>query len=148
MSALGNGSGNAGTGSGGVLSALPALNQAGLGNIAGVLQYCMKNNYLGSGASSIADSLLHRAPGNANNAGYQEGAQGLLNMGRGQSYSLNGPNSMNGAGNYNGRNGPANYNGSGYNNGSGNPNNTVNGLKNQVTQRVCDVILQHARSLL
>ncbi|MGD9509199.1 MAG: hypothetical protein AB7X49_11680, partial [Geminicoccaceae bacterium] len=43
---------------------LPSVDQASTGNLAGVLQYCIENNYLGGGdASSVEQSLLGKADG-------------------------------------------------------------------------------------
>ena len=42
-------SGVLGGGKGGAVGGLPSLDQASPSNIAGVLQYCVKNNYLGGG---------------------------------------------------------------------------------------------------
>lgn len=117
----GQGSGTAG-GQGGGLGgglggSLPSVGQASPGNTAGVLQYCVKNNYVSGGnATSVKDSLMSKvngSGGSANDSGLQAGNNGILNTGNGQSYSL----------------------------GSG-------GIKAQITQKICDQILQHAKSLL
>jgi hypothetical protein len=93
---------------------LPSVGQAGAGNTAGVLEYCMKNKYLGGGgASSVKDSLLGKVTGQSNDSGYRQGSSGLLQTGNGQSYSLGG-----------------------------------DGIKGQITQKICDQILQHGKSLL
>ena len=85
------------------------------GNTAGVLDYCIKNKYLGSGsASSVKDSLLGKVTGQSkNDSGYREGSNGMLQTGNGQDYSLGG-----------------------------------DGIKAQITQKDCDQVLQHAKSLL
>jgi hypothetical protein len=116
------GAGQSGT-SGGTLGALggagrlPSVGQAGTSNTAGVLQYCIQNKYLGSGgASSVKDSLMGKVTGSGkstNDSGFQEGSQGLLHTGNGQSYGLGG-----------------------------------DGIKAQITKKVCDQVLQHAKSLL
>ena len=62
-------------------------------NVAGVLQFCIKNNYLGgSSASSVKDSLMSKLPGGASssNGGYTDGANGILDTGSGQKLSLGG----------------------------------------------------------
>jgi hypothetical protein len=96
---------------------IPSVGQAGLGNTAGVLQYCIQNKYLGSGgASSIKDSLMSKVTGSGkgtNDSGFHDGTQGLLNTGNGQSFGLGG-----------------------------------DGIKAQITKKVCDQILQHAKSFL
>jgi hypothetical protein len=95
-------------------SGMPSVGQAGAGNTAGVLEYCVKNKYLGSGgASSVKDSLLGKVSGKSNDSSYKQGSNGLLQTGNGQSYSLGG-----------------------------------SGIKAQITQKVCDQVLQHGKSLL
>jgi hypothetical protein len=99
-------------GAGGV----PSVSQTSPSNTAGVLQYCVRNNYVGGGASSVKDSLVSKMTGSGqttNDSGYKAGSNGMLDTGNGQSYSLGG-----------------------------------GGIKAQVTQKVCDLILQHAKSLL
>ncbi len=73
---------------------LPMVDQAGPANVAGVLEYCVKNNYLGSGdAASVQQSLLGKL-GGAEEAekdpGYEAGLGGLLDTGGGDSFSLSG----------------------------------------------------------
>jgi hypothetical protein len=60
---------------------LPGGGQSGsTGNVAGILQYCVKNNYLGgdSGASGIASKLLGKTDGGSSNSDYSSGAEGIL----------------------------------------------------------------------
>ncbi|SIO18050.1 DUF2501 domain-containing protein [Paraburkholderia phenazinium] len=62
-------------------------------NVAGVLQFCIKNNYLGgNSASSVKDSLMSKLPGGASNSssGYTDGANGVVDTGSGQKLSLGG----------------------------------------------------------
>jgi hypothetical protein len=109
MDQLKGAAGGAGGLSGG---GIPSVGQAGAGNTAGVLEYCIKNKYLGSGgASSVKDSLLGKVPGQSSDSGYREGSSGMLQTGNGQGYSLGG-----------------------------------DGIKGQITQKVCDQVLQHAKS--
>ncbi len=98
---------------GGLGSALPSVDKASPTNLAGLIQYCIQNNYLGGGAASVKDSLLGRAPGGASDSQFKAGSNGLLQTGQGQNFGLGG-----------------------------------GGLKAQVTQKVCDLVLQHAKSLL
>ncbi|MFO1049154.1 MAG: DUF2501 domain-containing protein [Geminicoccaceae bacterium] len=108
-------------GKGGGLSALggglPDLGQASTGNLAGVLQYCIKHKYLGGGdASSIEQSLMGKlggASGAKKDKGFTSGAGGLLQTGGGKSVALGG-----------------------------------DGLQQKVTDQVCDLVLEHAQSLL
>lgn len=62
------------------------------GNIAGLLQFCIKNNFLKGGeSSSIKDQLMGKLGGTpAPDSGYAEGAQGLLKSGDGKQLDLSG----------------------------------------------------------
>jgi hypothetical protein len=122
MDRLKDAAGSAEGGSSGVLGGLggagmPAVGQATPGNTAGVLQYCIKNKFVGGGgAASVKDSLMSKVTGGGqgtNDSGYKAGSSGLLQTGNGQNFSLGG-----------------------------------DGLKAQITQKVCDQVLQHAKSLL
>ena len=61
------GSGQSGGLLGGSGGGLPSVAQASPSNTAGVLQYCMRNNYVGgSDASSVKDLLLSKVTGASN----------------------------------------------------------------------------------
>jgi hypothetical protein len=87
-----------GTSSGGVGNLSSALSGGSVtssnsSNVAGVLQFCIKNNYLGgNSASSVKDSLMSKLPGGASNSNssYTDGANGILDTGSGQKLSLGG----------------------------------------------------------
>jgi len=96
----GNGSGGgsgglgglAGSGGGGMPS-LQSLSSGSTGNVAGVLEFCVKNNYLGggSGAASVKDKLLGKLGGApASDPGYSEGAKGILSSAEGGKLDLSG----------------------------------------------------------
>lgn len=72
--------------------AMPALGTSTIGNAAGVLQYCIKNNYLAGGeATSIKDKLLGQITGQKpQQTGYANGAKGLLQGEDGKSLNLKG----------------------------------------------------------
>lgn len=95
----------------------PSVNQASPMNIAGLLQYCVKNNYLSGGsATSVKDSLVNKVTGSGkstSDSGFQAGNAGMLESGNGQSVSLGG-----------------------------------GGIKEQITRKVCDQVLQYGKSLL
>jgi hypothetical protein len=109
--------GGGGGGAAGALlgGGLPSVSQAGTGNVAGVLKYCIQHKYLGGGsASGVSDGLLGKLPGRgANDPGYQSGSRGLLDTGGGQNFNLGG-----------------------------------GGLKDQLSNQLCDQVLQRAKSLL
>ncbi|MDX3907293.1 MAG: DUF2501 domain-containing protein [Pigmentiphaga sp.] len=97
-------------------SSLPSLGSVGSGNIAGVLTYCAKNNYLGGGASSVKDKILGQLGGEQqaqSDPGYQEGLSGILGGNSGKKVELGG-----------------------------------GGLKQQLTEKVCDQVLKYGQSLL
>ncbi|AOI57616.1 DUF2501 domain-containing protein [Burkholderia diffusa] len=89
--ALGNlgGLGGALTG-GGASSLMPGST----GNVAGLLQFCIQNNYLGGasgGASSVKDALMGKLGGDASSdSGYTSGASGILDAGNGSKLDLSG----------------------------------------------------------
>ncbi len=113
--------GGGGSGSGGGMMGsmgLPSVGAASPNNLAGLLQFCVQNNYLGgTDASSVQSSLLSKFDGSpqppAQNSGFASGASGILNTGNGQSTTLGG-----------------------------------SGIKAQITKKVCDMVLQHAQSQL
>ncbi|HKT95912.1 MAG TPA: DUF2501 domain-containing protein [Paraburkholderia sp.] len=70
-----------------------SLTSGSLGNVTGLLQYCIKNNYLNTdSASSVKDSLLSKLPGGASttDSGYTQGANGILTAGNGSQLDLSG----------------------------------------------------------
>jgi len=112
------------TGSGGAASALGDLasgnlKSGSLGNATGVLQYCIKNNYLsGNGVTALKDKLTSRISGSSGqpaekNEDFLSGAKGLLKTGDGKSVDLSG-----------------------------------SGLKEQVTKKACDAVLAQAKGFL
>ena len=121
--ALGSGSSSrsAASGLGGGLGSklggmsMPSVGSASSGNIAGVLQYCVRNNYLGGSSTSSTESgLLGKLGGGATRSSqFESGDKGVLQTGNGQDVSLGG-----------------------------------GGLKGQMTQKVCDQVLKHAKSLI
>jgi hypothetical protein len=95
------------------------LTAGSMGNVAGLLQYCIGNNYLGGqGAASLRDQLVGKLPGGrqTQDPGYSDGAKGLLHGSNGNLMDLNGA----GAG----------------------------GIKAQLAKKACDTILNQARSFL
>jgi hypothetical protein len=68
--------------------AMPAIGNNTVGNAAGVLQYCVQNNYLGGDATSLKDKLLAKVTGQPKQqTGFANGAKGLL-QGSGSSFDL------------------------------------------------------------
>jgi Protein of unknown function (DUF2501) len=80
---------------GGMSSALSgqSLTAGSTGNVAGVLEFCIKNNYLsGNGASSVKDSLMSKLPAgsSSSDSGYTDGAKGILKSSDGKQLDLSG----------------------------------------------------------
>ena len=102
-------------GGGGMLGqGLPNVSSAGTSNTAGVLSYCVKNNYLkGDGAQSATSALstLTGKSGTQSSDGFTAGQQGNLETGNGGNFSMS-------------------------------------GLQDQAKSKVCDMVLQHAQSML
>jgi hypothetical protein len=72
-------------------SSLQALTSSSTGNVAGVLQFCVKNNYLDPSASSVKDGLMSKLGGSSStDSGYTDGAKGILNSGSGKQVDLSG----------------------------------------------------------
>jgi Protein of unknown function (DUF2501) len=70
---------------------LDSLSSGSTSNVAGVLEYCIKNNYLGGGASSVKDGLMSKLGGSASSdSGYTSGAKGILDSGNGKQVDLSG----------------------------------------------------------
>ncbi len=89
---LGAGAG-AGAGGAGALSALGLSPSATAGNAAGVISYCMKNNYLNADkAAQVKDQLLGKLgmqkQEEPKDTGFQNGLGGLVTGSNGKSFSI------------------------------------------------------------
>jgi len=118
----------AGTSSAGGLGGLGGLAGGGdlssaasgsLGNAAGIVEFCFKNNYLsGDAASSVKDQLMGKLGGDSESdkdkSDYADGAKGLLKTGDGNSVDLA----------------------------------QMGNLKKSVTKKACSSVLDHAKSFL
>lgn len=95
-----------------------ALVSGSAGNAAGIIEYCVRNNYLsGDAAESVKAGLLgklgqEKAP--ADDPGFASGAKGLLQTGDGKSVDLA----------------------------------QFGDMKKSLTRKACDSVLEHAKSLL
>ena len=92
----GGGSSSSGSGGlgglGGVLSG-QSMTSGSTGNVAGILEFCIKNNYLsGNAASGVKDALMGKLPGGSakSDSGYGDGAKGILNSTGGNKVDLGG----------------------------------------------------------
>ncbi|RUL77740.1 DUF2501 domain-containing protein [Dyella choica] len=97
-----------------------SMSSGSIGNVAGLLQYCVKNNYLGgdSGASGLAGKLLGKTDGGSGNADYQSGLGGILKGSNGKSTDLS-------------------------NVGGGNSD-----LKSKITTKACDIVLKQGQKFI
>ena len=81
------------TGSLGDLS-LQSLTSGSTGNVAGLLDFCIKNNYLGAGgAESIKDKLMDKLGGPSkasSDSGFASGSRGILQNSHGKTLDLSG----------------------------------------------------------
>lgn len=75
---------------------MPSIGTSTMGNAAGVLEYCVKNNYLSADAAGgVKDKLLGAVTGQKpQETGYASGVQGMLQGGDGKSLSLDSVNSQ------------------------------------------------------
>jgi hypothetical protein len=87
--------GSSGTGlkdlAGGLTGHMPA--SGSVGNVAGLLQYCVNNNYLiGGGAEGVREKLMGKVPGasTGSDPGYSDGAKGVLHSTDGKQMDLSG----------------------------------------------------------
>ena len=95
-----------------------SVTSSSLGNVAGVLQFCVKKNFLAGGnsaaATSVKDSLVEKLGGPTSaDSGFKAGARGIVDGGKGAKLDL-----------------------------------SSSGLKDQVIQQVCDKILAQGKSML
>jgi hypothetical protein len=68
-----------------------SLTSGSVGNVAGLLEFCVKNNYLGGGdAAAVKDKLMGKISGAAPEAdpGYGDGAKGVLHSTSGKHLDL------------------------------------------------------------
>jgi hypothetical protein len=100
-----------------------SMQSGSMGNVAGLLQYCVKNNYLGgaSGASGIQNQLLGKMHGQSSapatsDPGYMSGAKGILQGGNGKTMDLS---SVGGG---------------------------SSDMKSKITTKVCDSVLKQGKS--
>ena len=88
----GSGASGALGGLGGALSG-QSMTAGSTGNVAGILEFCIRNNYLsGNAASGVKDALMGKLPGGSakSDSGYGDGAKGILNSAGGNKLDLGG----------------------------------------------------------
>lgn len=88
----GSGASGALGGLGGALSG-QSMTAGSTGNVAGILEFCIRNNYLnGNAASGVKDALMGKLPGGSakSDSGYGDGAKGILNSAGGNKVDLGG----------------------------------------------------------
>ena len=104
-----------------------SLASGSAGNAAGVIEFCMKNNFLGGDASGVKDQLVGKLGGEEKakaDPGYQEGIKGMLAGGDGKATDLT---SLGGGGATGG---------------------ALGDMKGKLTKQACSAVLDNAKSLL
>jgi hypothetical protein len=101
------------------LGSLSSITAGSIGNAVGIIEYCVKNNYLsGDNASSVKDQLMGKMTASGdqpaeNNPDYISGARGIVTGSSGQSVDL-----------------------------------SMAGLKDKAVKKICKKILDQANSML
>jgi hypothetical protein len=142
-----------GSGAGG-LAGMGGMTSNSMGNVAGLLQYCIGNNYLsGEGAASVKDKLMGKLPGGTPSAdrGYTDGQKGLLHGSNGKLLDLGGGASGEGAEGGEGGDVGASEGGRGVAGavaGVAGGTGGTGGLTADLKKKVCDTVLAQAKSFL
>ncbi|MDE1172237.1 MAG: DUF2501 domain-containing protein [Parvibaculaceae bacterium] len=88
------GSASGGAGGLGSLLSSGSLTSGSTDNVAGILQFCVQNNYLSADAASgVKDQLLQKINGGTaptSDSAYKDGANGILNSSNGSKIDLDG----------------------------------------------------------
>lgn len=143
---------------GGMIPGGGSMTSGSMGNVAGLLQYCMKNNYLGgdSGASGIQSQLMGKlGGGSASNSSSNSSGSGTSDM-LGQLTGSKKKSSDSMASTGSGSNDPGYLSGAKGilqgNSGQSVDLNSVGGgssdMKSQITTKVCDTVLKQGKSFL
>jgi hypothetical protein len=144
---------------GGMIPGGGSMTSGSMGNVAGLLEYCVKNNYLGgdSGASGIKDQLLGKMGGgsssNASNSSQGSSTSDMLGQLTG---SKSKSSSSNGSSGGSATSDPGYLNGAkGILQGSNGQSMDLNSLgggssdmKSQLTKKACDTVLKQGKSFL
>lgn len=110
-----------------------SMTSGSMGNVAGLLQYCIGNNYLSAdSAGSVKDQLMGKLPGGAQtqDPGYSDGLKGLLHGSNGKQMDLSSAASAVG--------------GAGGSSASGG----ASSITGDVTKKACESVLSQAKSFL
>lgn len=70
-----------------------SLASGSIGNVAGLLEFCVKNNYLGGGAASVKDALMGKIGSRSvlkADSSYTQGGMGILKSSDGHQIDLSG----------------------------------------------------------
>jgi len=143
---------------GGMIPGGGSMTSGSMGNVAGLLQYCVKNNYLGgdSGAAGIQNQLMGKLGAGGSNSSSSSSGSGTSDM-LGQLTGKKKPSSdSSGAATGGATNDPGYLSGAKGilqgSNGQSMDLNSVGGgssdLKSQITTKVCDTVLKQGKSFL
>jgi hypothetical protein len=116
------------------VAGLAGMQSGSMGNVAGLLQYCIGNNYLsGEGAASVKNKLMGKLPGGAQtrDPGYSDGRKGLLHGRNGELVDLGGGQGDEGS-----------------SEGGSRSSDAGGALSADLKKRACDTILSQAKSFL
>jgi hypothetical protein len=114
-----------------------SMTSGSIGNVAGLLKYCIGNDYLsGTNASKVQNMLMGKLPGGAQtkDPAYSDGEKGLLHATDGNTLDLNGGSS--GSSGASGATGAIGATGA-----SGD-------IQAELTKTACDTVLAQAKSFL
>ncbi|WP_430391902.1 DUF2501 domain-containing protein [Dyella sp. 20L07] len=140
---------------GGMIPGGGSMTSGSMGNVAGLLEYCVKNNYLGgdSGASGIKDQLLGKMGGGSSQATSSSQSSsagdmlGKLTGNKSKSSSDSSGNPTSDSGYLSGAKGILQGN-----NGQTTDLSSIGGgssdMKSKITKKVCDTVLKQGKSFL
>jgi hypothetical protein len=141
---------------GGMIPSGGSMTSGSMGNVAGLLEYCMKNNYLGgdSGASGIKDQLMGKMGGSGTSSGSSNQSASTSDMLGDLTGSKKKPTSSSSGGDP--TSDPSYLSGAkGILQGSDGKSmdlSSVGGgssdMKSQITTKVCDTVLKQGKSFL
>ncbi|WP_198651417.1 DUF2501 domain-containing protein [Dyella sp. C11] len=145
---------------GGMIPGGGSMTSGSMGNVAGLLEYCVKNNYLGgdSGASGIQNQLMGKLGGGSNSSSNSGGSStsDMLGQLTGSKHKSSDSSSAGTASSGSAANDPGYLSGAkGILQGSNGQSvdlNSVGGgssdIKSQMTTKVCDTVLKQGKSFL
>jgi len=143
---------------GGMIPGGGSMTSGSMGNVAGLLQYCMKNNFLGgdSGASGIQNQLMGKLGGGSNSSSTSTGSSTSDMLGQLTGKKKSSSSTPSSSTTTSATNDPGYLSGAkGILQGSNGQSMDLNSLgggssdmKSQITTKVCDTVLKQGKSFL